>query len=174
MAFKDLAALTDGLRITLPIRGKHYTIEDVDAETGLWAQRLWDLGSKASTGREVDGADLDDNEEEQLYQRLLGDTFDEMKADGIRWGEIRHVGLTVLIWITNGEPAAEAYWEKALREDEPDEGEARTPGRQGSRPVSGGAATTTRRQGSGSGTRAGTKPRSKKGRAGGKSSRSGR
>lgn len=170
MAFKELSEFSDGRRITLPIRGKDYVIEDVDGETGLWCQRLWD----AAHGDDSEAALLDDEQERTLYVRVLGDTLTQMKADGVRWGDIRHAGQTAYIWVVHGEAAAEAYWEGALGNGGDDQGEASTPDKPASRPASGGAESTTKSRASGSGTRAGSRTKSKtKPRRGQRSSSSG-
>jgi uncharacterized membrane protein YgcG len=150
MTFKDLDELVQGgAHLDLPIRGKTYRIADVDAETGLWAQRLYDVSNAVHAGRQVDGADLDDLAEEQMFRRLLGDTLDELLADGVGWSAVKHVFMTVMAWIVVDEDTARQVWERGAP------GEARGPaGNRRSRRASQAMERTTRQQGSMSGTKA--------------------
>lgn len=132
MAFRELDAHF-GNALELPVRGKIYRVEDVDAETGLWAQRLW-----------KSGADLDTEEEQAAYQRVLGSTWGDLEADGVGWQWINHVGVTALAWIAGGETLAEAIWEKPLPTgEELPSPSTMIPVSEGSPLVYEGAATTT-------------------------------
>lgn len=151
MAFKDLRELREQARLELPIDGKTYVVYDVDAETGLWAQELVDLGIAAYQGAEVDGSVLDDGDERNMYARLLGKTLDEMLADGVAWSDIKHAGITALLWIAHDEETAAKYWESTPGEAER---EAQKPPNRASRRASAAAARTTRTRASTSGTKA--------------------
>lgn len=116
MAFKDLREFLDGRHLDLPIDGTVYRVCDVDAATGLWVQKVMDLGIAAAQGREVDGVVLDDDEERDVYRRVLGDTYDQMTADGVGWADLKHAAVTAMIWIAFDEAAAEKYWESGSGE----------------------------------------------------------
>lgn len=109
--FKDLNDFfDDGLE--LPIAGKLYKIAAPSAETGLYCQRLAEAGVAAANGRDVPEAELDDVRELELYQRVLGPTYDELIADGVSWPRIKHVAITTFMWVAGNEQAAQTYWEQ--------------------------------------------------------------
>ncbi|WP_166375974.1 DUF7426 family protein [Aeromicrobium phragmitis] len=112
--FKDLDDFFDPT-LRLPIRGKEYVIQPVDAATGVWVQRLFEVGVRLQSGDDVEEAQLaslklDDAEERDTFRRVLGDTYDEMVADNVPWPYIKHAGTTTLIWIATDKDRAEAYW----------------------------------------------------------------
>lgn len=114
MGFRDLNEFFDSA-LELPVRGKLYRIESPDAATGLWCQRLFNVAVAASSGQDVTEDDaaklkLDDDQERDLFQRLLGDTLDEMVSDGLKWSEIQHVGKTAFFWTALGAEQAEQFW----------------------------------------------------------------
>jgi hypothetical protein len=152
MAFKDLREFVDGRHLDLPIDGKTYRVHDVDADTGVWVQKAVDLGIAAHQGKDVDGAVLDDDEERGAYERVLGDTYEEMRADGVEWGDLKHAAITAMIWIAFDQETAEKYWETG------DKGEAAAPETPGpnraSRRASSAAVRKTRSRASTSTTRA--------------------
>lgn len=110
MAFRDLAELAADPVLELPIDGRIYVVHGVDAETGIWANLLVELGQAAMAGKDVDGSRLDDDQERDAYIRLLGDTFQELVDAGMSWERIKHCAYTALIWITSGMAGAEAFW----------------------------------------------------------------
>jgi len=115
MAFKELEEFFDA-QITLPILGREYVIESPDAETGLLCQRIMASAATVMAGGEASEADtakirLDDDEERDLYERLLGAAWDQMIADKVPWTLIKHAGSTALVWVTAGRDDAEAFWE---------------------------------------------------------------
>ncbi|WP_433426353.1 DUF7426 family protein (plasmid) [Microtetraspora malaysiensis] len=147
----------------LPVGGKTYVIPAPDAETGLLCQRLMHAGLDANAGREVnsDGindlasAVLDDDQERDLYQRILGPVYDELFADGVSWPRIQHVGMTALVWVAAGREPAIKYWESGGA------GEAPAPNR-ATRRATAAAAKSTRSRGSATTTTRATASRSKK------------
>lgn len=176
MAFKDLRDVVKARTITLPIGGVDYVIQDVDADTGLWAQAVFEAGVTVHSGTEITAEQaeavlLDDDEEPETYARFLGDAYETMRADGVRWGDLKHAALTAMVWIVMGEDQAEEYWTTP-----PGEGQAAAPARpnRGSRRASAATARTTRKRASTTGIRA-SKPTTSKSAAsrGGKSSSSG-
>lgn len=168
MAFKDLREFVDKASIDLPIDGTVYTVYDVDAETGLWAQSVLEVGAAAYNGQDLDGAELlDDDAERGVYQRLLAGTFDQMCADGVAWNDIKHASITALVWITVDEESATRYWESG---GTPGEAQARPAPNRASRRASAAVVKKTRKPASTSGTRV---SKSTKARPGTRSSSSG-
>ncbi|MFC4912592.1 DUF7426 family protein [Actinomadura gamaensis] len=152
MAFKDLNEFLADAHLDLPINGTVYRVNDPDAETGLVVQRLMEIGAAVHQGREVTEAELDDVEEGELYERVLGDAYAQMLADNVTWSRIKHAAVTAMIWISADLESAEKYWETA--------GEATAPPatpagpNRASRRASAAAARTTRSRASTTGTRA--------------------
>lgn len=114
MPFRELDEWFDS-SLKLPIQGKTYRIESVDAETGVWCQRIFSVAVKAADGGDVDAETVktlafDDDQEIDLYSRLMGPTYDEMRTDGLPWEWIKLAGTTCLMWVVNGMEAAEAFW----------------------------------------------------------------
>lgn len=109
MSFEDLDEFFDDT-IELPVGGKTYVVPGVDAETGLYCQRLLERGKAAYLGKDVDGGELDDEAEMSLYERVLGPVYAELIADGVSWPKISHCGLTAFFWAANNRTTAEKYW----------------------------------------------------------------
>lgn len=100
--------------LRLPIKGKTYVVHDVDAATGLFVQSLMSSASMVRSGLEIDPTDrrlvLDDDDERDLYRRVLGDTYDELVNDGVKWRLVKRAGQATVLWIHRGEEAAEQFW----------------------------------------------------------------
>lgn len=114
MSFADLDEFFDDT-LKLPIGGKMYTIRSVDAETGLWCQRMMESAAVVSAGAQlsegdVDGLILDDDQERDLFRRVLGATYDEMIADKVSWERLKHAGTTAFMWAAGNKETAEDYW----------------------------------------------------------------
>jgi hypothetical protein len=112
--FKDLAELLDP-RLPLPIRGKIYHVESPDVKTGLRAQATVAIASKVRAGEAVTPEDvaslhLDDAEEKEFTQNMLGASFDEMQADGLPWEYVRHAAKTVFMWLVSDRDEAAKVW----------------------------------------------------------------
>jgi hypothetical protein len=130
--FVDIDAFFDDT-LTVPMRGKLYTIPPADAATGLLCQRLMAVGINAAAGKSPDAtraAQLNDADEADLMCRLLGgqqwldsdqtqpnpaydpakDVWAEMFADGLDWQRIKHVGTTAMLWAAFDKDTALAYW----------------------------------------------------------------
>ncbi|GAA4059844.1 DUF7426 family protein [Actinomadura miaoliensis] len=153
MAFKDLREFVERPRLELPIDGKTYVVYDVDAATGVWAQELAGLALAVEAEQDITSDDvefLNDDDERDMIKRFLGDTYEEMRADGVGWSDIKHAAMTVWVWVLQDEAAAEAYWSGASASGE---GSAR-PGNRASRRASQAMARKTPRPGSTSTTRA--------------------
>jgi hypothetical protein len=114
MAFKRLQDFFDA-EIELPIGDKTYVIKSPDAETGLMCQNLMAGAATIMTGGELTDKDaekltLDDDDEQDLYKRIMGEAWDEMFTDKVPWTLIKHAGTTSLVWITQGREEAEEFW----------------------------------------------------------------
>lgn len=114
MAFKDLQEFFDPT-LRLPIGGKTYVVESVDAKTGIWCQRLFTTGAQAASGLAVTEADvaqleLDDEQERELYEKVLGAAYDEMIVDAVPWEFLKHAGITAFMWVAVSRDAAEEFW----------------------------------------------------------------
>ncbi|GAA5046581.1 hypothetical protein HNP84_009751 [Thermocatellispora tengchongensis] len=148
--FQDLDDFFDD-SLPLPVGGKWYRIPAPDAEVGLLCQRLMHASLAAEQGEAVDDPKLTalaevvltDDEERDLYQRVLGPVFDELRADGVSWPKIQHVGATALVWVAAGKDAAAKMWASGGM------GEAPAPNRATRRAA---AAKSTRSRGSGTTT----------------------
>lgn len=148
--------------LRLPIHGKVYVIPPPDGEVGLLCQRLMHAGLAAESGQDVDEKGLnqlaetvlDDDQEKDLFRRILGPVQDEMIADGVDWPTRQHVEQTALIWVAAGLDAAAKHWESAS-------GEASTPNR-ATRRATAAAARSTRARGSATGTTPKTATRQRK------------
>lgn len=149
MSLRDLDEFFSDFEV--PVGGKLYAIPDVDAETGIWLTQVMDAGIAVKQGRKAKmPADLDDAEERNLYQRCLGATFDQLRADGVSWGKIRHIGTTAFVLHVHGRPAAERFWEDGVNPDP--EGKAR--GNRASRRASAASGNATPSRASTNGTKA--------------------
>ncbi|GAA4600341.1 hypothetical protein GCM10023194_81410 [Planotetraspora phitsanulokensis] len=159
--FRDLDEFFDPT-LKLPVGGKTYVIQPPSAEVGLLCQRLMQASIAHESGQDVDGEGLnklaqvvlDDDQERDLYQRILGATFDELVADGVDWAKVQHVGTTALVWVAAGEDAAAKIWEDRS-------GEAAAPNR-ATRRSTAAAARSTRSRGSATTTTRATASRSTK------------
>lgn len=119
-------------RMELPYRGKFYAIPPADAELGLECARTWAIAGKVSQAladaAQLDGpeqqqkladieaqfgkVDLDDEEEHELYRRLLGPVWQELQDDGVPWPVIKHMGVTAYVWACSGMADAMLEWER--------------------------------------------------------------
>ncbi|MFD0478000.1 hypothetical protein ACFQ0B_64935 [Nonomuraea thailandensis] len=115
--FQDLDEFFDDT-LPLPVGGKWYVVPPPDAEVGLLCQRLMNASLAAEQGDTVDDPKLNelvevvlnDDEERDLYQRILGPVWDELHADKVKWPRIQHVGATALVWVAAGKDAAAKIW----------------------------------------------------------------
>jgi len=91
----------------------HYTVESPSAKTGLWLTALNDIAAMASAGVDLSADDvarikLDDDGEKTLYQRVLGATYDEMLADGLKWTWLQRYGQDAYRCFATSQAAADA------------------------------------------------------------------
>ena len=116
---QDLAEFLDPT-LKLPIGGKTYTVEPVDAKTGLKLQRMRVLGSLVAQGIEVPEEDVKalemvgSNEEQFLRNALGAVTYDQMVKNKVSWIHIRHAASTAFVFHTEGRDAAEKAWSAPL------------------------------------------------------------
>lgn len=150
--------------LELPVPGldgetRVYRIADPSAEDGIKVERITTLATRLVAGGEPGNTEmLDDNEEIDLYQLCLGDTYDELRRD-LSWSRFKHVALTAMWWIVADRETAEKWW-KSGGDPEALAAPNRAARRQQSDGSSGSAAaSTTRSRGSTSGTRAASQGR---------------
>ncbi|TMR91316.1 DUF7426 family protein [Nonomuraea basaltis] len=161
--FQDLDEFFDD-SLRLPVGGRMYVIPAPDAEVGLLCQRLMHASLAAQEGEAVTDpklnelADvvLNDDQEKDLYQRILGPVYDELLSDGVSWPKVQHVGATALVWVAAGKDAAAKIWASGGTT-----GEASAPNR-ATRRATAAAAKSTRSRGSATTTTRTTASRSRK------------
>lgn len=154
--FRDLDEFLDD-RLSLPIRGRVYVVEPVDAATGLRFQAMLAAGVTIAAGGRLTDKDLDpvldDQGERNLYEQALGAAYQQMLDDGVSWPRITLAGITAFLFAAAGTELAQAYWESGGQSM----GEAVAPNRAGrraaTRSTSTGGASTTQQRASTSGTR---------------------
>lgn len=95
--------------------GRWYHFRSPNFETGLWLKNVIEFGQKANIRERVGGKltaeeardlakdvgklVLDDDEEQDMYRRVMGDTFDEMRADDVNWDNTQRVfGILLNKW----------------------------------------------------------------------------
>lgn len=117
LQFQPIDEYLDDDGITLPIRGKDYTIQPPDALTGLEVSRLMSLTVDAVAGRDIEDdprvqqvLDAHTKAGESLENRVLGPALDEMVADGVPWPSVQLAFQTTMLWITQGAEVAARYW----------------------------------------------------------------
>lgn len=85
-----------GVKSTKYPDGKTYMIPSPDGETGIRLSALADIAVKVNSGREVDARDarrlrMDDTEERDFAQQVLGSVLPELLADGVSWVRIQRI-----------------------------------------------------------------------------------
>ena len=124
MGFERLTARSS---ITLPIGDRDWVIESPDAATGAYVNALVERGRAAKrkgrdlTEPDVEDLHLDDEEERNLYARLLGDTYEEMtdRAAGCSWEDVKLAALTTLFWVVHDLETAERFFNAGGVQDPP-------------------------------------------------------
>jgi hypothetical protein len=152
MSLRDLDEFLLDKPIELPIRGKLYRFPgSISATSGLLLQRLAATveqavadGAANVNGTALAMEVLNDGQEKNLREEVMGDTEAQMAADGLSTAHTDHVFKTLLTWHMAGPEAGEAAWEH--------QGEAPAPNRETRRKASKGSASTTKRPASTSGT----------------------
>lgn len=123
MGFQDLQELVEPW-LDLPIRGKTYRVESVDAKTGIWCQRIVTVAGAAQAGIDLTDAEvaslhLDDDEEQDFNRRLLGAAYDEMLEDKVPWDFVKLAARVVFTWTVRDREAAEELWARGGRPEAP-------------------------------------------------------
>lgn len=107
--------------LTLTVLGKEYTLPLPSAELGLWcrlvAQVAGDVNA-ASTEDDVQASiariealpDLPGGKDVSLPQRVLGDVYEQLVADGVPDPYIQFCGQTAYVWILAGVDKAAEFW----------------------------------------------------------------
>lgn len=136
--------------------GRSYRIPSPDAATGIRLTAMVNLGVGLASGAKMDPRDaeklkLDDDQEKDFLEEVLGTAFLQLVADGVSWVRIQRLGRYCLLYFTLGPEAA------ASEAQGRPPGEAPAPNREtrraSSRASSGTALSSNR------GTTAGTKSR---------------
>ena len=92
--------------LELPFRDKTYVVRDPDAETYRWCMQL-----AKRIDNEGEAVVLDDDGEQELYERALGPVFDELQEDGHTGGKVlQRCGITAFFWIVGSVDMADKYW----------------------------------------------------------------
>lgn len=149
--------------LELPVPGRDgeirvYRIEDPPAEDGIRIERITTLAARiASGGRAPDTPVLDDDEERDLYRMCLGDAYDQMLADGVRWAHFKHAALTAMFWVVADKDTALEFWRTGQQPGKANRAARRAQERRATS-ASGGESTTPS-PASTSGTRAGSRHR---------------
>jgi len=91
--------------------GKKYHVSSPDGETGARLSALVVIAAKSRQKLDVSAADmarlnLDDEQERDLMQQTLGDAYEEMMSDGVKWQALSRLGQYALVFHTQGETAA--------------------------------------------------------------------
>lgn len=144
--YKELDKFLDP-SLTLPYRGRKYTVPDPGWESVLWLEGKMKVLGRAASGAELDDADrevLSDADTDALFEVALGSAYDEMIDDGCPSTFVKHAGLTAVMHWAVGEEQARAFWESG---GDPELMAASVGNRRARR-----AAQSTQRQGSRNGT----------------------
>ena len=91
--------------------GKAYKVPSPDGVTGARMVALAGIAAKKNADIEVTAADLDklnlnDQQETEFMEQVLGTAYAEMIADGVSWQRISRLGQYAFVFITQGEQAA--------------------------------------------------------------------
>lgn len=101
-----------GIPSTAYPSGKAYTIPSPDAKLGARLAAVGDLAVKVSLGvevgeREKSRLQLDDDQELDLMEQLLGDAREEMVDDGVTWTHLRGIMKYAFIYYALGPEQAD-------------------------------------------------------------------
>lgn len=158
--FQQLGELLDEfIELPVPIgdrdegKIKVYHIESPSSRDGLKIERITQIAAQlVSGGEDIDTEALDDDEERNLFEMLLGSNFKQMLDDGVKWCWLRHAALTCLMWVSSSLQTAERYWASA---GDPEKMAPNRETRRSQQQGSSAAAKSTRSRGYTSGTNRG-------------------
>jgi hypothetical protein len=132
---------------------KKYRIESPSGRDGLRIEAITQAAVVlVQGGEDINTELLDDDQERDTFKLLLGDTYEVMLKDGVKWVWLRHSALTVLMWVNSGLQTAESYWASA---GDPERLARNRAERRSKQQGSSAAAKSTRRRASTSGTNRG-------------------
>ncbi len=149
MALEQLGSFLDPY-LAVPFRGKTYQVPAVSAETGLRLQKLISAGIRAQGADNLDPETIElvnDAEELGFYEQILGPVYPELIADGASFPALKFIGSTALLWHTQDFTTAETFWKAEGKVPAQNRAQRRT-----ATPTRTGAATTTRKRASVTGT----------------------
>jgi hypothetical protein len=167
---EDDSIVLEGIRSEKFPDGKAYRFTSPDAKTGLWLKNLIELGVRAGLGIKSEAGDLqklvlDDDEERNLYARVMGATFDELVADKVSWSRVKKIFDLLLRHYGAGQDIAGAVAGEA--EARPNRATRRATARKtvgsSSSRASGATPARTRSQASTRSSKTSAKPRAKAG-----------
>lgn len=98
---------------------REYVIADVSTRTGRWLARITDKAEEARKRIAADEASdevyadlhLNEERESQLYERLLGSTYDDLEADEVPHRLAKQVGMIAYSWVVAGLEGARRCWD---------------------------------------------------------------
>lgn len=116
--FGQLFDFLDDDALRMPVKsmkypeGKVYAIPSPSAEVGLRLQALATISAKVERKMEVTKEDaarlqLDDDQEREFIEQVLGAAYGEMKADGVSWVRIQKVTQYAYVAFTQSKAAAD-------------------------------------------------------------------
>lgn len=93
--------------------GRDYVIPSPDGETGARLTALGELGIKVNKGVEVKERDvrrlqMDDAEEREFMEQVLGSAFKEMMDDGVSWVRMQRINQYAFTHFAISDEAARA------------------------------------------------------------------
>lgn len=137
--------------------GRSYRIPSPDAATGIRLTAMVNLGVGLASGAKMDPRDaeklkLDDDQEKEFLEEVLGSAYIQLVADGVSWVRIQRLGRYCLLYFTLGPEAAASEAQGGAKP-----GEAPAPNRETRRASSRASSVTD--LSSNRGTTAGTKSR---------------
>lgn len=152
--------------LELPVKGadgeiRVYRIEDPSAADGIRIEKVTTLAARLKAGgRAPDTEVLSDEEERDLFRMCLGTAYDQLLADGVKWGPFKHIALTAMFWVVTDKETAREFWRTG---QQPGKAANRAGRRAQAKPGTSesAAANSTRQPASTSGTRAGSRRRRK-------------
>lgn len=122
---RDLNDVLD-LNLHLPIGGKTYLVKPPDAATGVQLMNRLVFGLAKDGGVDLgpeqrSAVEISDEQLPDFGRQCLGDTLDELMADGVPWPQLEFTITTAFYAWTLGKAYAEHYWETAGKQVGPAE-----------------------------------------------------
>lgn len=93
MTFVDLTDFLDDDGLHVTVRGKEYLIPSPDADTGMRLNAIATIGAAVQSGKTVPESqlkslELNDDEERNFTEQVLGSALEELRADGFSWVQL--------------------------------------------------------------------------------------